>query len=149
MKNKKWYQYLDKIANVIEIAIAVMLLIVIALKAVEMAIHALGFPVIILELEFNAILALALNLVIGVEFVKMLYKHTPASVINVLLFATARLMIVGYENTIDILLGVIAISGLFAAKKFLIDNSPEEKKLCGEKVSPDTPVAENPVDKQV
>lgn len=43
---------------------------------------------------FNEYLAVAFNLVIGIEFIKMLCKHTPETVIEVLLFAIARQLIV-------------------------------------------------------
>ena len=40
--------------------------------------------------SFQAVLEQAFNLVIGIEFIKMLAKHTPGSAIEVLLFAMAR-----------------------------------------------------------
>ena len=43
---------------------------------------------------FNTLLASAFNLVIGIEFIKMLCKHSPDTVIEVLLFAIARKLIV-------------------------------------------------------
>ena len=43
---------------------------------------------------FNDYLSIAFNFVIGIEFIKMLCKHTPETVIEVLLFAIARQLIV-------------------------------------------------------
>ena len=67
---------------------------------------------------------------IGVEFVKMLCTHTPGTVIEVLLFAIARQMIVGHVSGFEVLAGVAAIAGLFATHKFLYAESfgTEEKE---------------------
>jgi phosphate starvation-inducible membrane PsiE len=40
--------------------------------------------------------------------------------VDVLLFAIARYMVVYHERTIDLLIGVIAIAGLIAVKKYLL-----------------------------
>ncbi|MDN5302968.1 MAG: hypothetical protein PWQ60_2482 [Thermoanaerobacteraceae bacterium] len=58
-----------------------------------------------------------LTLVIGLELVIMLVRHTPSSVIEVLLYAIARKMIIEAKNMLDILLGILAIAGLFAINK--------------------------------
>ncbi len=58
-----------------------------------------------------------LTLVIGLELVVMLVRHTPSSVIEVLLYAIARKMIVESKSMFDILLGIIAIGGLFLINK--------------------------------
>jgi len=120
MKSSKGFYYLDRIAYLIEIVIAFMLLIIVVIRVVEIALHLFGLDVVILVMSFERLLSMALNLIIGVEFVKMLYKHTPESVADVLLFAIARQIVVYHERTIDMLIGVVAIAGLFAAKKFLL-----------------------------
>ena len=40
----------------------------------------------------------AMTLAIGIEFVKMLYTHTPETIIEILLFAISRQMIVENRN---------------------------------------------------
>jgi len=120
MKAKKGLYYLEKITKIFEIAIAIILLIVVAIKVIENVSGFFGIEVIILTLEFEGMLSVALGLVIGVEFTKMLVKHTSESIVDVLLFAIARQMVVYHERTIDLLIGVVAIAGLFAIKKFLL-----------------------------
>ena len=120
MKAKKGMYYLEKITKIFEIAIAIILLIVVAIKVIENVSGFFGIEVIILTLEFEGMLSVALGLVIGVEFTKMLVKHTSESIVDVLLFAIARQMVVYHERTIDLLIGVVAIAGLFAIKKFLL-----------------------------
>ena len=61
----------------------------------------------------------AFNLVICIEFVKMLCKHTPDTLVEVMMFAIARQMIVEHTSPQQNLLVVLAIAILFAIKKFL------------------------------
>jgi hypothetical protein len=119
-KVKKWLVYLERIAKAIEIAIALVLLVIVVIKIVEVVSGLVGIQIAILTMEFGGILSVTLNLVIGVEFTKMLIKHTPESVVDVLLFAIARQMVIYHERTLDLLIGVLAIAGLFAIKKFLL-----------------------------
>lgn len=64
-------------------------------------------------------LGIAFELVIGIEFVKMLAKHTPSSAVEVILYAIARQLINNHETMLDSLVGVIAIAILFAVRKYL------------------------------
>jgi len=123
----KTLKYIEKAMNTFEIVIAVLLLLVIVVRVIEISSYVLGHDLVILQMDFDAILSLALGLVIGLEFTKMLCKHTPESVVDVLLFALARHMVIYNENAVDLLIGVVAIIGLFAAKKFLLDkrNKPQ------------------------
>ena len=67
------------------------------------------------ELVLSAFLLLA----IGIEFVKMLCTHTSETVIEILLFAISRQMIVEHLSATETILGVGAIAGLFAVRKCL------------------------------
>ena len=62
----------------------------------------------------------AMTLAIGVEFIKMLCKHTPQTVVEVLLFAIAKQLVVFHTTPLENLLNVAAIAGLFAIRKFLL-----------------------------
>ena len=59
--------------------------------------------------SYRHFLESALDLVIGIEFIKMLIKHTPGSVIEVLLFALSRHMVLEGGNSMENLLTVCAI----------------------------------------
>ena len=77
--------------------------------------------------QLNDILAQILLLVIAIEFVVMLSLHIPGTIIEVLLYAIARKMLLLPKSggTLEVLLGVIAIAGLFTIRKYLLtkDNS--------------------------
>lgn len=73
--------------------------------------------------DFSVFLSSAFTLVIGIEFVRMLIKHTPGAVVEVLLFAIARQLIVEHAGTWQTLVGVVSIAGVFAVRKFLFSSS--------------------------
>ena len=62
----------------------------------------------------------AITLAIGAELIKMLCKHTPETVIEVLAFALARQLIVGHAEAWQNLITVVAIAVLFAIRRFLL-----------------------------
>lgn len=68
---------------------------------------------------FQKFLGHVLLMVVGVELVVMLVRHTPGSVIEVLLYAIARNMLISNEGMLDFVLGIISIAGIFAIKRFL------------------------------
>jgi hypothetical protein len=116
--NGSFLYFVDKMAHTFEIAIAFVLLMIIAVRSVEVLTEMLGKPLTLMTMDFDRVMSTTFSLVIGIEFTKMLYKHTPETVIDVLLFATARQTVIYHENMTDMLIGVVAISGLFAARKF-------------------------------
>lgn len=62
----------------------------------------------------------AIILAIGAELIKMLCKHTPETIIEVLAFALARQLIVGHAGAWENLVTVVAIAVLFAVRRFLL-----------------------------
>lgn len=69
----------------------------------------------------------ALTLVVGVEFVKMLILHTPESVIEVLLYAVARQIIISHESAMENLVGVLAVALIFVVKKYFLNAAGQKK----------------------
>lgn len=64
----------------------------------------------------------AMSIAIGVELIKMLTKHTTSTVVEVLLFAIARQIVVNHGSALDSLLSVMALVALLAARKYLLSN---------------------------
>ena len=62
----------------------------------------------------------AITLAIGAELIKMLCKHTPETIIEVLAFALAKQLIAGHASALENLIIVMAIAILFAVRKFLL-----------------------------
>ena len=83
------------ISRYVEIALSIVILVVIALAGVRLIMEIAGTSVSSLDTEFfTSFLSQALSLVVGVEFVKMLCQHSAQTVVEVLMFATARQMVV-------------------------------------------------------
>lgn len=117
---KRFEESLLHLANCLELFISVLMiimLIILSLKFFVTIIDARSY--VNGQDNLTTYLTMALNLAVGVEFVKMLCKHTPETIIEVLLFATARQMIVYHQSAYETLVGVAAIAGLFATRKFL------------------------------
>ncbi|HHY46791.1 MAG TPA: hypothetical protein GX506_05755 [Firmicutes bacterium] len=68
---------------------------------------------------FQAFVSHVLLLVVGLELAIMLIRHTPGSLIEVLLYVIARKLLVPGATASDFVLGVASIVGLFATRKYL------------------------------
>ena len=101
-----------QVASALEILIAFLVLVAIGAAGIR-------FVQDVFSLRQTPPLEQAFNLVIGIEFIKMLAKHTPGSAIEVLLFAMARQLVIGHMTPVENLLGVIAIGIIFIIRKFL------------------------------
>ena len=123
----KLRKLMQQAASYVEIVLSAFLLIVIMFLAGKFIVESvLGIGCDNATLEYF----LENVMTFGVEFVKMLCTHTPGTVIEVLLFAISRQMIVGHVSGFEVLAGVAAIAGLFATHKFLYAKSfgTEEKE---------------------
>lgn len=104
---------------------------------------------------FSGYLSTAATLVIGVEFIKMLCSHTIDSVIDIMLLAIARQMIVEHTSPLENLIAVVSIAVLYLVRKYLyiprLDHKEHPpifgKPLFGGKDAPQTeqPKKEEPV----
>ncbi|MDD3429632.1 MAG: transporter [Oscillospiraceae bacterium] len=109
-----------KTASYVEIFLAVLVLFVICLCSIQVVQQIFTIKVDIFDTTvFNAFLANAFNLVIGIEFVKMLTKHSPGAAIEVVLYAIARQLIIGHYGAIENLVGIITIALIFVIRKYL------------------------------
>ena len=87
---------------------------------------------------FRDMLGYLLLLVIGLELALMLIRHTPGSVIEVMFFAIARKILIYTTETYEFLIGVVALAGLFAIRRFLF--VPKISDIGGTTLSAATPV---------
>lgn len=122
---KRFNEIIYSIARYAEIAFSIIILIAIASQVVPLFHELTGISIYSLDMDFfTSFLAESLSLVVGLEFVKMLCKHTADTVIEVLIFATARQMVVEHLATRETLIGVLAIAILFAIRKYLLIRTP-------------------------
>lgn len=125
-KQQKIGWYISLATGYVEIIMGCIIMAVIVILTVRML---LNFPENAWDFSsggFTDFLAQMLTLVVGLEFIKMLCMHTAETVIEVLMFATARQMVVEHLNAVDTIIGVVTIGILFAVRKYLlIDNKKE------------------------
>ena len=118
---KRFNEGIYNVARYTEIMLSIVILIVIALAGIRLIYAITETSIMNMDIEFfTEFLANALSLVVGVEFVKMLCRHSAQTVVEVLMFATARQMVVEHMAPTQTLIGVIAIAILFAIRKFLM-----------------------------
>ncbi len=70
-----------------------------------------------------------LTIVVGLEFVRMLTKLTPANTIEVLIVAIARQIIILHDDPLTNIACVLCIAGLFAIRRFLISKTELKMEL--------------------
>ena len=127
---------LHEIAFYLELAAAALILIL--CQIVGVAVEMLSKPSALLHSEsFSHFLELCLNVVVGIEFLKMLCRHNMDAVIEVLLFTLARHLIIGQHTMLEGLLCIVSIAILFVVRKFLfvpqIDDPEGAKEKSSEK----------------
>lgn len=106
-------------AGLVEVFISILVLIGLVMAAIPLIQWMPGLLVDGNEVDVQAFLERALEIVIGVEFIKMLAKHSPGASLEVLLYAMARHMVVGHSDAVDTLFGILAIGVIFFIRKFL------------------------------
>ena len=105
-------------AGILEVVLSGIVLIALLMSIVPLLNLMPGLLTDADSMEVHTFLERALDIVIGIEFIKMLAKHSPGSVLEVLLYAIARHMVVGHESALDNLISVGAIALIFVVRKF-------------------------------
>ena len=108
----------SELASFLEVIISVLVLAGLLLSAIPVAQEMMTLWANGSTDAFQTFLEHAFNLVIGIEFIKMLAKHSPGSALEVLLYAIARNMILGHGTAIESLVGVASIGLIFVIRKF-------------------------------
>ena len=105
-----------KVCNILEWIISAILVVVVVVMCVRFVFELGGMfdsaPVEFFETFVSDIMTLA----VGVELIKMLSQHTPATVVEVLMFAIAREMVTHHDSAINTAIGVMSICVLFATR---------------------------------
>ena len=131
---KKQEKTLLKLSKVFELVLSIIILIIVFLGMMDLSrsvyqSYIVDFATPVEYSELNSFLAEGLLLVIGVELVVMLCLHVPGALIEVLLFAIARKLILLPKTSgmIDLFLGILAMGIIFGIRKYLLNQ--EEKNM--------------------
>ena len=113
-------QWVARMASIIETVVALVVLLAILVAGVRVLLEVQDLVLAPdVDEAFTSFLRSAFNVVIGIEFVKMLAKHSPGSAIEVLLFAIARQMVVEHTSPVENLVSILAILLIFVIRKYL------------------------------
>ena len=120
---EEWFKriFRDQIAEaagILEVVLSGIVLVALLLSFVPLVVLMPGLLTAADSLELRTFLERALDIVIGIEFIKMLAKHSPGSSLEVLLYAIARHLVVGHDSAVENLLSVGAIALIFIVRKF-------------------------------
>lgn len=109
----------------VEIGLSVAVLIVVVVNGISF----LGdyHTWLLSAVGFESFVDQALLYVIGLEFALMIIKRDPRLVIEVLIFAIARKMVLKMDNGADFLMGTIAIFLLFGARYYFLKRAESSK----------------------
>ena len=127
---RKLNEIIYTISRYTEIILSAVMLLVIITLIIPMIYNFVSIPL----LDITQFLGNALTLLIGVEFVKMLAKHTAENLLEVLMFAIARQMVVEHLNMTETLIGVIAIAIIFTVRKYLLLKNSNDKEKSYDKL---------------
>lgn len=125
MFKHKFKRFLSSVASYLELIVALIIVVSVILASVALLcdLHQYSkdlFGETDFSSTYSAMFSSAIVIVIGIEMIKMIVKHTPASVLEVLLFVIAKRVVADKEfGSLDMLLCVVAIAIIFAIKKFL------------------------------
>ena len=148
--NSDFRDKLSNAATVVEISLGMVILIACILSGICMVAMTdmnklFGDPAYL-----QARMSSACLIIIGIELIKMITSYTIDSVVDVMLLAIARQMIVEHTSPQENLLAVLSVGVLFVIRKFLyisrLDKRRElerKKKEDKQKGSVPSPAAEN------
>lgn len=118
------------VLEILEMGIALFLVVLIAMNLFELFAHIEFNPSLTAAFKtLQTCLGLCMNLIICTEFIRMVYTHTMQSVLEALIFAIARGLIVGHLNGEQTLLYIAAILLLMVMRKFLLRDSDAGESL--------------------
>ena len=116
-----------KVLHVLELAIAsvtiVVLVIGLALNIWHVAADPTAFS------NTTEFLHAVLNIVVGLEFVRMLIDTTPANILEVLTVAITRQIVLNHSNPWADVAMVACIAGLFAIRRFLVRREELQEEM--------------------
>ena len=125
---------LYRIAIRLEILVGLCILIAIAAATFGLLLDIHLSAIISSPEMLQSYLTTAMTIIIGVEFVKMIFSYKIDTVVEVMMLAVARQMVLTHTSPTDNLLTVISVAFLFMIRKFLfirqLDHVHAEQPDC-------------------
>jgi len=140
VKNRKRSAFYDEIATrisfairALEILLSCLLILCVVIASIYMIINFVKDYSLINQLidydNFQQLLSYLLLLIIALELAIMLIKHNPNNVIEVMIYAIARKMLIYNSSAVEMLIGVITLAILFMVKIYLVKSPTDNLEL--------------------
>ena len=124
---------LPEVLHWLEILVAALVIVFVVIGTVNLLTGIAGFWG---ELEnggihsvFEDVLSEILLLVVGIELAILLVRRTPESLVEVMFFVIARKTLIKTGPFYELLIGVTALGGLLAVRKFLAGRRSDKRVL--------------------
>lgn len=118
------------VIGIIELFISVCIIVMISILTVISLKEYITNPSMLYQEGFlQDFLQEMLSFAVGIEFVKIMLQHNPRSVIDVLIFATSRQLVVEHTLGVETIIRIAAIAILFVVERFVILPKTKEAPL--------------------
>ena len=115
--------FLPEILHWIEVGVVLLAIVFVAIGTLNLILEIGGFWGDIqhngMHSVFEDVLSEILLLVVGIELAILLVRRTPESLVEVMFFVIARKTLIKTDTFYELLIGVVALAGLFAVRKYL------------------------------
>ena len=126
-------QVLRWLLHYIERLIAVMTILAL-LGALGMEVYHMATAGAAYFADVETMLHHILNIVVGLEFVRMLIDTTPANILEVLTVAITRHVVLSHDDPWSNVACIACIAGLFAIRRFLVRRSELKEEMVEDQV---------------
>lgn len=110
---------LYRIAIRLEILVGLCILVAIAAATLGLFLNIRLAEIVSIPETLQNYLTTAMAVIIGIEFVKMIFSYNIDTVVEVMMLAVARQMVLTHTSPIDNLITIISVALLFMIRKFL------------------------------
>ena len=123
------HQLILRMPSLLEKVVAAILLLGVVYSCIQLGLHVGSVTELTFEAYIEDILLTAFNAVLVIEFIRMLIKHSMNTIVEVLIFAIARGLVVGHEAPVETLVRIACIAILLACRKYLFYEKDFEEEL--------------------
>ncbi len=110
---------LYRIAVRLEILVGICILTAVAASTLGLFLDIRLSEIVSSPESLQSYLTTAMTIIIGIEFVKMIFSYTIDTVVEVMMLAVARQMVLTHTSPIDNLITITSVALLFVVRKFL------------------------------
>ncbi len=122
MKKRTWetFHHLTlTLPGVLEKIVAFFLMIGVLYGCVRLGLEACSFPETNFSDYMEELMTTAFNIIIVIELIRMLVKHSMNTIVEVMIFTIARGLVIQHEEMLTTLIRIGAIAILLLCRKFL------------------------------